>query len=98
MQSIYSYYGSRLHLILEDELADNYNRMVKSFMDAQIEHKERTGTQWDPKNESLLMETRPEWKDAYDKVGRVINLLVEINGGGLEIYDEECTEDGLVKL
>lgn len=97
MQSIYSFYGSRLHLILEDDVAEAYNRAAQAFYDAQINHKERTGTKWTP-DEPLLMVTNDADQKAYDDVGRVINLLVEINGGGLEIYEEEMTSDYLVKL
>lgn len=97
MQSIYSFYGSRLHLILEDDIADAYNRRLQQFRDAQIRHKERTGSQWNP-TEPILMENDPEAQKAYDDVARVINLLVEINGGGLELTQEEMSEDRLVKL
>lgn len=96
-QSFYSYMGSPLHLILEDEIAEGYNRFHDAFIEAQLYHKQRTGQKW-TKDEPLWMNYREEDKVAFDNVGRVINLLVEINGGGLDIPDEQCTSDGLVKL
>ncbi len=98
MQSIYAYYGSRLHLILEDELADNYNKFLKAFYQAQTRHLMKHGREWDPDNEPLSMKCKPEWKKAYDDVGRVIKLLVEINGQGLELSEEETWSDYLEKV
>jgi len=98
MQSYYSYMGSPLHLILEDELAEAFNRRLKQFFDAQIQHLETHGRKWDPETEPLLMAKDDEAQEAYDKVGRVINLLVEINGGGLHIPEEQLPDDYLVKL
>ena len=97
MQSYYSFYGSPLHLILEDEIADGYNRAAKAFYDAQKAHLERTGTRWDP-SEPLWIETTDEDQAAYAAVGKIINLLIEVNGGGLQIPEEEMTDDYLVKL
>lgn len=97
MQSAYSFYGSRLHLILEDDVAEGYNRNAKAFYDAQINHKERTGTKWNPL-EPLWMVTNDADQKAYDDVARLMNLLIEINGGSLEITEEEMTSDYLVKL
>lgn len=99
MQSIYSFYGSRLHLILEDKLAEAYNRRIEQWYEAQEHHLKVTGKKWDPKDlPLLLMRKDDEAQDAYDKVGSVIRLLVEINGGGLDLPEEECTSDYLVKL
>lgn len=98
MQSYYSYYGSRLHLILEDEIADGFNRFLKSFYQAQSRHNEVHGQRWDPDNEALSIRTNDKDKAAYDAVGEVIKLLVKINGGGLDIPEEELTSDYLVKL
>lgn len=97
-QSVYSYYGSRLHLYLEDEIAEGYNRFMDSWYKAQQLHRELHEREWDPKTEPLLIDYESKDKKAYDDVGRIINLLVEINGGGLEIPEEETTEDYLVKV
>lgn len=96
-QSVYSFLGSPLHLVLEDEIAERYNRFVDSFIDAQVEHEKRHGRKWDP-NEPLLMHVRKGDNEAYSKVGRVINLLVEVNGGGLHISEEQVTSDFLEKV
>jgi len=97
MQSYYSFYGSPLHLILEDEIADGYNRAAKAFYEAQEAHLERTGTRWDH-SEPLLMHTTDKDQAAFDAVGSIINVLAEVNGGGLDIPEEEITEDYLIKL
>jgi hypothetical protein len=97
MQSYYSFYGSPLHLILEDEIATAYNRRAKQFYDAQKRHEETHGKKWDP-SEPLLMEVDEEAQLAWDKVGSVINLLAEINGGGLQIAEDATTSDYLIKL
>lgn len=97
-QSIYSFYGSRLHLILEDTLAEAYNRFLKCWYEAQQFHHQLHEKPWDPKTEPIEIRCDEEDKKAYDQVGRVINLLVEINGSGLDLPEEECTADYLVKL
>lgn len=96
-QSVYSFLGSPLHLVLEDDIAERYNRFVDSFLDAQVEHEKRHGRRWDP-NKPLRMKVEKGDNEAYSKVGRVINLLVEINGGGLEISEDQCTSDYLEKV
>lgn len=96
-QSVYSFLGSPLHLVLEDEIAERYNRFVDSFLEAQVEHEKRHGRKWDP-NEPLRMKVQKGDNEAYSKVGRIINLLVEVNGGGLEISEEQVTSDFLEKV
>jgi hypothetical protein len=98
MQSAYSWCGSRLHLVLEDEVADAYNRFQDAFFEAQKKHRETHGAQWDPVNEPLLIDYEDRDKEIWDKIGSIINLLVEVNGGGLNIPEEEMTSDYLVKL
>lgn len=97
MQHTYSYFGSQLHLVLEDEIAEGFNRFHDAFMAAQIRFKEENGRPWTA-DDALMMEFRPEDKEAFDKVGRVIDLLVEINGGGIEISEEQCTSDHLIRV
>jgi len=92
MQSYYAWYGSPLHLIIEDEIAEACNRFAQAFMDAQRDHKERTGTQWDP-SEPLMIVTNNRDQKAYDDMARVINLMVEVNGGGLTIAEEDMPSD-----
>ena len=97
MQSTYSFLGSPLHLILEDDIADGYNRSTQAFMDAQVAHRELTGNQWNP-SDTLWMITNDEDQAAYAAVGSIINLLIKVNGGALDIQEESCTSDFLVKL
>lgn len=96
-QSVYSFLGSPLHLVLEDDIAEGYNRHVDSFLDAQVEHEKRYGRKWNP-NEPLRMRTKKGDNEAYNKVAGIINYLVEINDGGLEISEELITSDYLEKV
>lgn len=96
-QSVYSFLGSPLHLVLEDYIAERYNRFIDSYLDAQEKHRERTGRKWSP-NEPLKMDVEEGDNEAYNGVGRIINLLIEINGRGLEISEELITSDYLEKV
>ena len=97
MQHTYSYLGSPLHLVLEDKIAEGYNRITDAFLTAQKLFKEQYGVNWTP---DLPIELEFEKEDmvAYDNVGRIINLLVEINGGGIDIPEEQCTSDHLIRV
>lgn len=92
MQSFYSYYGSPLHLILEDEIAEACNRFVAEFIQAQVRYKEEHGVKWYPES-PLWMNVSAEDSAAYDKVGKLIGQLVEMNGGGLNITEEMILSD-----
>jgi hypothetical protein len=97
MQHTYSFCGSPLHLVLEDKIAEGYNRFTDAFLAGQKKFKEENGTNWTP-DQPLWLEFQPEDKEAYDKVGRIINLLAEINGGAIEITEEQCTSDHLIRV
>jgi hypothetical protein len=97
-QSVYSFFGSRLHLVLADEVAEGYNRWNQAFFDAQKNHRELHGRVWDPSNEPLLMDISDEDRKHYDDVASLINQLIDINGGSLDLPEEECASDFLVKL
>lgn len=97
-QSYYSWMGTRLHLLLEDDLAEAYNRAQVVYFEAQDRHLERTGLKWDPVSEPLLIHWTEEEQLAWDKLARIVNLLVEVNGGSLSIPEEEMSSDYLIKL
>lgn len=96
-QSTYAYLGSRLHLVLDDDLAHNYNNAMTRYINAQSNYEVIHGTPWDP-TEPLGLSWTEDELHAWDKVARLINLLIEINGGTLEIMPEECTSNMLVQL
>jgi hypothetical protein len=98
MQSAYSWMGSRLHLVLEDEVANAYNRAQEAWYAAQTNHKKLHGREWNPVSEPLLIDWTDEQRKAWDDIGSIINLLIEVNGGGLAITEEEITSDFLEKL
>jgi hypothetical protein len=98
-QSYYSWCGTRVHLILDDEVATAYNKVQDAFKDAQLKFKAEYGTPWDPTTQPLYMENvTDEELEHRDKVAKLINLLIEVNGGGLDITEEELTSEYLVKL
>lgn len=96
-QSIYSFMGSPLQLVLQDKIAEGYNRVTDAFIDAQLRHKEKYGRRWTP-SEPLLMDTNKEDQSSYDKVGKVIRLLAEINGGAIAITEDQMVSDHLEKI
>ena len=96
-QSTYSWMGSQLHLVFEDDIANAYNRAQDAFIEAQREYRERTGQEWTGR-ESLLMNWTQEEQSAWNNVAKIVNLLVDINGGSLAIMEEDITSDYLVKL
>lgn len=97
MQSVYSWMGSRIHLVIEDDVANAYNRAQDAFITAQANYMETTGTEWTGK-ESLWMNWTDEEQTAWNGVAAVINDLVKLNGGSLDIPEEETTTTYLVKL
>jgi len=97
MQSVYSFYGSRLHLILEDEVAERYNRFLECWYEAQHNHHQYHEKPWKPLT-TLSIKCDPEDVKVFNQIGEIINKLGEINGGGLNIPEEEMTEEGLIKV
>lgn len=99
-QSVYAVYGSKLHLIFEDEFAEKANRAQRAFLAAQVDHKERTGTQWNPADDpTLLIKADSEDLAAWDGLAKLINQLIALNGGALDLPEEDMTSDDfLVKV
>lgn len=98
MQSTYSWMGSPLHLVLEDEFAEAYNQAMDAWFEAQENHKVRTGHEWDPVNEPILIDWTDDQRKAWDDFAKLMNLLIEINRGNLDIPEEVITSDYLVKV
>lgn len=97
MQSVYSWMGTDIHLVLEDDFANDYNRAQEAFFTAQIIHKTATGSAWNGRGPLQMNWTEKEFQ-AFDKVGKFINLLIDMNGGSLNLTEEQMTSDFLVKL
>lgn len=97
-QSYYSWMGTPLHLILDDDFAAAYNRAQAAFFQAQKDHLARTGSHWDPINEHLLIHWTDEEQSVFDQFAVFMNSYIELNGGSLHITDEEMTSNYLVKL
>jgi len=89
--------GTRLHLVIDDDVATAYNQAQDAFFEAQKHHKKTTGQDWTGR-EPLSIDWTPEQQRVWNAMADVINKLVELNGGGIDIPQEECTSDYLVKL
>lgn len=96
-QSFYSYMGSPLQFILRDDIAEGFNRASDEFHNAQLRHREKYGVDWSP-SVPLLMRWNRKDKENYDAVGSIIKLLVNINGGGLDVPDWMLATDHLEKI
>jgi hypothetical protein len=96
MQSYYSVYGTPLHLIFEDEFAANYNRAQDAFTEATKRFKEATGYDW--KGQDLIIDWTDEEQKAFNEFADLLNLLVKINGGSLDMTVDDMTSNKLEKL
>lgn len=99
MQSVYSVFGTRLHLVLEDSFAETYNRAAQAFLDSQQRHLEETGEEWTPTNPIKMYWTEEEHA-AWDKFAKFINGYIEFVGGSVDLgyKDEPYPSDRLVKV
>jgi hypothetical protein len=88
MQSVYSVYGSPLHLIFEDDFADAVNRACEAFLGAK------------DLGRTILVNADRKDMDAWNEFAKLMNHLTEINGGKLDILmtDEHIPSNYLVKL
>lgn len=97
-QPVYAWYGSPLHLPLSEKAAVAYNRRVAQFFEAQENFLATNGRRWDGR-EPILMEVDKEAQDVYDKVGTIVNLCVELCGGGIAFSEEEMEfEPGFMRI
>lgn len=102
IQHMYSWCGTPLHIPLGEKMAEAYNRRVEQFLEAQVNHLERTGKRWSPE-EPLLIRKDDEASEAYDKIGTIINLCVAMCGGSITLdeFTQEVMEqgpEGLVRI
>lgn len=95
-QSAYSYNGTRIHLVIDDDVAEAYNQAQDAFFAAQRLHKEWHGSDW-----NYTMPLSINWTDkqakAWNNVAAVINAMCALNADGIAVADE-MTSDYLVKL
>jgi hypothetical protein len=97
MQHTYSVYGSPLHLILEEKVAEGYNRTHLQFMEAQKKFKEEYGVQWTP-DLPLEINVSSEDMKAYNDIANLLNQMIRINGGSLNITEDQCVTDTLDRI
>lgn len=96
-QHIYSVYGSDIHLMIEESVADAHNRAMDEFFNAQDAFKETHGRPWQPE-EPLNILWSDEEQSAYNSIAELINKLIAINGGSLELTEEQMPSNYLIKL
>ena len=97
-QSYYSWCGTRLHLILDDDLAKAFNRADTKFVHAQKQFKADNGRDWKPLEDFLDHGWDGEELMAWNAISEIINHLVKINGGTLQITKTEMSTRHLIKL
>lgn len=93
MQSVWSFYGSKLHLVLDDEVAERYNRVSVAFANA-----DTSAIQKNPENYIWLSGVDSKDMEAWNAIADLINKLIEINGGSLYIPEEDMLYNCLVKV
>jgi hypothetical protein len=83
---------SPLKFELTDEFAEAYNRATDNFMEAQIEHKARTGKNWTPEEPIMLQDTTVE---AFNRFGPILEQAQAAYGK--PVHEDELTDDHLIK-
>jgi hypothetical protein len=96
-QSVYSWMGTPLHLVLVDDFADAYNRALDAFLKAQHDYEARYGQKWTGR-EDIVIDWTDEEMSAFNGIGEIINTIVKVQGEGIDIPEDQVTSDYLVKL
>ena len=97
-QSVYSYNGSHLHLTIDDNFANAYNKAMDAWFQAQKDFERDHGrkvTSDEVMHGVLQIRASREEGDAWNKVAKFVNNKIK---EGLELTEEECTSSYLVKL
>jgi hypothetical protein len=88
--------GTRIHLVLEDEIAEAYNRATDAFFKAQEDYNETHDQKWGGGQIVIGFEREGDM-EVWNGIAKVINTIIEVNGP-LDIPESEVTSDYLVKL
>jgi hypothetical protein len=96
-QSIYSYKGTEIHLILDDVLAQKFNNAMRVWTETadayMVKHNKPI------RDLSVVYENmRDDEKDALDKVTNLVNLLAKINGGKIDYGAKGLPSAYLIRL
>jgi len=89
-------FGSPMVILLEEHVADGYNHFVEAFLKAQTDYKEKHGTEWDPST-SILIDVSEQDQRHYNEVAGLMNMLIDINQGALNITEEDIKSDFLIR-
>lgn len=100
MQHAYSWNGTRIHLVVEDQIADAYNRAFDKFLQAQKDFRVLAGRAWSPAdgNETLFITWDDDEMEAWNNVAAVINGIVKLNGGSIDIAGAEMNSNYLKRV
>ena len=96
MQSYYSVYGTRIHLLIDDEFAANYNRAQDAFAKAQKMFKISTGRNWT--GEMMRIDWTVAEELAFNNFANLMNTMIKMSGGTLDLRDEDMPSNHLEKL
>ena len=96
MQSYYSVYGTRIHLLIDDEFAANYNRAQDAFAEAQKNYMILRQKAWN--GEELWINWTDAEQNAFNEFAKLMNTMIKMNGGSLDIKQEDMTSNHLEKL
>lgn len=99
-QHAYSWNGSRIHVVVEDSIADAYNRAFDKFLQAQRDFKSLTGRRWTPAdgNETLFITWDDAEMEAWNNMAQVVNSIVKLNGGSIDIQGAEMNSNYLKRV
>lgn len=95
-QSIYSVYGTAVHLLLDDKFALHYNRAQDAYASAQELCEFSTGKAWT--GETLYINWSDVEQKAFNDFAELMNLMIKINGGSLDLREEDLHSNHLEKL
>jgi hypothetical protein len=93
-QPMYLYCGSSLRIQASPEMAAAYNRFIDKFSTATKAFEAAHGRPWEATYQLSLNVTESEIK-AYNTVADIINLMVVMCGGAINIREEDMPTNHL---
>lgn len=93
-QPIYSYCGTSIHIPASEEMAAAYNRFVDELATAMKKFEASHERIWESKDQFSLDVTDEEIK-AYNTVADIINAMVDLCGGAINIREEDMPTNHL---
>lgn len=93
MQHAYSWCNTRIHLVLEDDIAATYNRAFDKYLKAKKEfpNAEISG-------DILTFDFTEEEMDAWSGIRKIINDIIELNHGRIDIQGLEMSSNYMTRV